>query len=310
MAETSKPGQARPGSSPSAADRPDSVSWQGARSYTSWVFRRAASPVFDLPRVLALALTTAVLAAPASAGWAAEPPAPSRPIVVFAAASMKTALDDIAAGWQRETGRVTRISYAGTSALARQIEQGAPADVFLSADLDWMDYLARRGMVQDPRPLLANRLVLVAPRESGVELRLEPGAPLAAALNGGRLSVANVDSVPAGRYAKRALDHLGLWQQVARRFVQATDVRAALRLVARGEAPLGIVYATDAHAEPEVRIVAMFDPQTHPTILYMAATVAESTNRDGPAFVAYLRSPPARKIFERAGFTVVASEGP
>ena len=263
----------------------------------------------DLHRVLALSLSAVLLAAPNGPSRAEEPRAPSRPVVVFAAASMKTALDDIAAEWQRETGRVTRLSYAGTSALARQIEQGAPADVFLSADLDWMDYLARRGMVQDPRPLLANRLVLVAPRDSRVELRLEPGAPLAAALGGGRLSVANVDSVPAGRYAKQALDHLGLWQQLAHRLVQATDVRAALRLVARGEAPLGIVYATDAHAEPKVRIVAMFDQETHPTILYMAAMVAESTNRDGSDFVAYLRSPPARKIFEREGFTVVASEG-
>jgi len=233
-----------------------------------------------------------------------------RPTVVFAAASMKAALDDVASGWQRETGKVVRISYAGTPALARQIEQGAPADVFVSADRDWMDYLAQRGLVRDPRTLLANRLVLVAPAASPVALKLAPGAPLADALGDGRLAVANVDSVPAGRYAKRALDALGLWPQVARRLVQTTDVRAALRLVARGEVPLGIVYATDARAEPGVRIVDMFDPATHPAILYLAATVSESSNPDAAAFLGFLGTATARRIFEREGFTVVTSGRP
>ena len=233
-----------------------------------------------------------------------------RPVTVFAAASLRTALDDIATEWRRETGRIVRVSYAGTSALARQVEQGAPADVFISADRDWMDYLAQRGLVTDPRPVLANRLVLIAPASSPVALKLGPGAPLVDALGDGRLAVANVDSVPAGRYAKVALDSLGLWPQVARRLVQTTDVRAALRLVARGEVPLGIVYATDAHAEPGVRVVDMFDQDTHPTILYMAAVVSESSNPDAVAFLQFLGSAPARRAFEREGFTVVASGRP
>jgi len=233
-----------------------------------------------------------------------------RPVVVFAAASLKTALDDIAEAYRRETGKVVRVSYAGTSALARQVEQGAPADVFVSADRDWMDYLAQRGLVTNPRELLMNRLVLVAPATSQVEFQLGPGAPLAEALGDGRLAVANVDSVPAGRYAKVALDSLGLWPQMAKRLVQSNDVRAALRLVTRGEAPLGIVYATDAHAEPRVRVVAMFDQGTHPAILYMAAVVSESSNPDAAAFLQFLGTSPARRVFEREGFTVVASGRP
>ena len=233
-----------------------------------------------------------------------------RPVTVFAAASLRTALDDIATEWRRETGRIVRVSYAGTSALARQVEQGAPADVFISADRDWMDYLAQRGLVTDPRPVLANRLVLIAPASSPVALKLGPGAPLVDALGDGRLAVANVDSVPAGRYAKVALDSLGLWPLVARRLVQTTDVRAALRLVARGEVPLGIVYATDAHAERGVRVVDIFDQATHPTILYMAAVVSESSNPDAVAFLQFLGSAPARRAFEREGFTIVASGRP
>jgi molybdate transport system substrate-binding protein len=261
-------------------------------------------------RALTLALSAFVLFAAGPQSMAAQGSGSTKPVVVFAAASLKTALDDLATEWQGETGRVARISYAGTPALARQIEQGAPADVFISADRDWMDYLARRALVREPRPLLANRLVLVAPVASTVELKLGPGAPLVAALGEGRLAVANVDSVPAGRYAKVALDSLGLWPQVAKRLVQSTDVRAALRLVARGEAPLGIVYATDAKAEPKVRIVDIFDQETHPTILYMMAAVAESSNPDGEAFLAFLRTASARRIFEREGFTVVASGRP
>jgi molybdate transport system substrate-binding protein len=230
-----------------------------------------------------------------------------RPVIVFAAASLKTALDDIAKAWQHENGQIVRVSYAGTSALARQIEQGAPADVFISADRDWMDYLAQRGLVRSPRALLANRLVLVAPGTSAVQLQLAAGAPLAEALGEGRLAVANVDSVPAGRYAKIALDSLGLWPQVAKRLVQSTDVRAALRLVSRGEAPLGIVYATDARAEPLVRVVDIFDQVTHPTILYMAAVTSESSNPQSAAFLDFLGKGAAREVFGREGFTVIAS---
>jgi molybdate transport system substrate-binding protein len=259
---------------------------------------------------LALALTAALLATCGPGSMAAEPAGSAGPVVVFAAASLKSALDDIASEWQRATGRVARISYAGTPALARQIEQGAPADIFISADRDWMDYLSRRALVRDPRPLLGNRLVLVAPAGSGATLQLGPDAPMAAVLGEGRLAVANVDAVPAGRYAKVALGSLGVWKQVAGRLVQTPDVRAALRLVARGEAPLGIVYATDAKAEPKVRVVDVFDETTHPAILYMTAAVAESADPGGDAFLAFLRGASARRIFEREGFTVVASGSP
>jgi len=286
---------------------PVGISCRRAHGYTAEVSRSAASTVTHLLRALAFVLAAWSLV-PTGQAAASNPNA--KPVVVFAAASLKTALDDIAAEWQRESGRVVRVSYAGTSALARQVEQGAPADVFVSADRDWMDYLAQRGLVTRPRALLANRLVLVAPADSQVALKLGPGAPLVDALGDGRLAVANVDSVPAGRYAKLALDSLGLWPQVSRRLVQSTDVRAALRLVARGEAPLGIVYATDAHAEPLVRIVDIFDQGTHPTILYMAAVVSESSNPDAAAFLQFLGAAPARRIFEREGFTVVASGRP
>lgn len=254
-------------------------------------------------------LSVALLCSVAPGGASGTAPG-HRPLVVFAAASMKTALDDVAARWQRETGQVVRVSYAGTPALAHQVEQGAPADVFISADRDWMDYVLQRGLVTDPRILLTNRLVLVAPTASPVVLKLGPGVMLVDALGDGRLAVANVDSVPAGRYAKVALDSLGVWSQVARRLVQSADVRAALRLVARGEAPLGIVYATDARAEPGVRVVDMFDQDTHPAILYMAATVSESSNPDSGAFLDFLATTTARRIFEREGFTVVTSGRP
>lgn len=257
-------------------------------------------------RVL-LALSLALPACPAAAHTSPADRA-DRPLIVFAAASLKTALDEIAAAWQRESGQLVRVSYAGTPALARQIEQGAPADVFLSADRAWMDYLAQRGLVVAPVALLSNRLVLVAPRDSGAGLRLGPDAALSVALGDGRLAVAQVDAVPAGRYAKAALGSLGLWDQVADRLVQASDVRGALRLVARGEAPLGIVYATDAQAEPLVRIVDVFDASTHPPILYLAATVNESPDGRGAAFVAFLAdSATAHDAFARQGFTVLAA---
>ena len=231
----------------------------------------------------------------------------AEPIVVFAAASLKTALDDVATRWQRETGQAVRISCAGTSALARQVEQGAPADLFISADLAWMDYLAGRGLVGHSTVLLGNRLVLAAPVDDRVAIRLARGAKLAAALGDGRLAVANVASVPAGRYAKAALESLGLWDQVAGRLVQTGDVRAALRLVARGEAPLGIVYATDARAEPRVRVVDTFAESMHPPIRYAVAPVAGRSNPGTAAFLAFLGSSTARDVFEREGFIVPAA---
>jgi molybdate transport system substrate-binding protein len=250
------------------------------------------------------ALATTGLAAP-SLALAAD----DSPLIVFAAASLKTALDEIAASWQRETGQVVRLSYAGTSSLARQIEQGAPADLFVSADLDWMAYLADHELVGEPTALLGSRLVLVAPQDSDVALRLSPSAPLAAALGDGRLAMANVQSVPAGRYAKAALESLGLWASVRSRTVQTDNVRATLRLVARGEAPLGIVYATDAMAESLVRVVDVFDESLHPPIRYLAAPVGRPGKPEAQAFLKYLSSPAARAVFESEGFAVLAGPG-
>lgn len=229
-------------------------------------------------------------------------------VTVFAAASLQTALDAIAARYQTETGSTVVISYAGTSALARQIEQGAPADIFISADLEWMDYVAQRNLIRaDTRiNLLGNRLVLIGPREGTIPVEITPALDLAGMLAGGRLAVADTASVPAGRYARAALESLGLWPSVEAQLAQAENVRAALALVARGEAPLGIVYYTDANAEREVRVVGVFPEETHPPILYPAAAL--TTNPTADQFLAYLRSRMASCLFERQAFTVLANE--
>jgi molybdate transport system substrate-binding protein len=227
-----------------------------------------------------------------------------RPLLVFAAASLKTALDAIASEWRTQTGGRATISYAASSTLAKQIENGAPADLFISADRDWMDYLEQRQLI-DPKTridLLGNRLVLIAPADSAVHVTIAPGFALAALVGEGRLAMADPDAVPAGRYAKAALSALGVWQGVASRIAAAENVRAALLLVARGEAPLGIVYRTDAAAEPAVKIIAVFPPDSHPPIVYpMALTLTASP--DSPAFAAYLGGPAARALFEAQGFT-------
>lgn len=240
---------------------------------------------------------------------AALPPAVAqgRDVVVFAAASMKNALDEINAAWTREGGKRVTISYAASSALTKQIEQGAPADLFASADLDWMDYAAGRGLIRpDTRTtLLGNRLVLVAPRDAAVAVNLAPGLDLAPALGGGRLAMANVDAVPAGKYGKAALEKLGAWDGIKGQVAQAENVRAALLLVSRGEAPLGVVYRTDAASDPNVRIVGTFPEGSHPPIVYPVAITKDATHPDAPAFLAFLRSATARAAFERQGFTVL-----
>ncbi len=186
---------------------------------------------------------------------------------VFAAASLKNALDDVSAAWQKETGQSTAISYAASSTLAKQIEQDAPAQIFISADEDWMNYLAGKGLIkQETRSnLLGNELVLIAPKDSAVALDLKPGADLARALGGGRLAMGNVDSVPAGKYGKAALEKLGLWGAVSGKLAEAGSVRAALMFVSRGEAVLGIVYKTDALADPKVKTVATFPAAIAPS---------------------------------------------
>lgn len=218
---------------------------------------------------------------------------------------MKNALDDIAGLWRNETGRKVALSYAASPALARQIEQGAPADLFISADVDWMDYLQQRNLIKsDIRANLAdNRIVLVAPGDSTVFLTLTPGANLAGALGKGRLAMADVVAVPAGKYGKAGLEALGLWAAVGDRIAQAENVRAALLLVSRGEAPLGIVYQTDAAADPQVRVVAAFPENSHPPIVYPVALTATAISPDAAGFLVYLKSAKARSMLEKQGFT-------
>ncbi len=251
------------------------------------------------------------LAMAAAMGLAVAPlPALAQPkeLVIFAAASLKNALDEAAAGWARETGKpAPKMSYAASSALAKQLEAGAPADLFLSADLDWMDYAAGKGLIRpDTRvTLLANRIALIAPSDSTATIAMGPGLDLAAVLGQGRLAMANVDAVPAGKYGKAALEKLGAWDGVKDKLAQADNVRAALLLVSRGEAPLGIVYTTDAAADAKVKVLATFPPDSHPPILYPVAVTRDSTHPDAVAFLAYLRGAGPKAAFEKQGFTVL-----
>ena len=229
------------------------------------------------------------------------------PLTVFAAASLKESMDEAASAYQAATGQEVRVSYAASSALARQIEQGAPADVFISADLDWMDYLQQRGLIDagTRRNLLGNTLVLVAPATSTARaMALRKGGDLRPLLGtDGRLAVALVDSVPAGKYAKASFESLGMWDALQPRLAQAENVRAALLLVARGEAPLGVVYGSDAKAEPAVRVLAVFPPASHPPIVYPVARIAKSRQPQAAAFVEWLHAPDATAIFRKHGFT-------
>ncbi len=226
---------------------------------------------------------------------------------VFAAASLKNALDNIIAQYKADTGKAIAASYAASSALARQIEQGAPADIFMSADLDWMDYLQQRNLIKpDSRVnLLGNRLVLIAPADSNAQIDIGKGFELAGLLGDGRLAVGETSSVPAGRYAKAALETLGVWASVEGKLAPAENVRAAMALVARGEAPLGIVYETDAAADKSVKVVGFFPEDSHPPIVYPVALTAASTNPDAPAFLAYVRSDKAAPLFKEQGFTLL-----
>ena len=225
---------------------------------------------------------------------------------VFAAASLKTALDSIAADWKEDSGQTVVISYAATPSLAKQIEQGAEADIFISADQAWMDYVAEQDLIdRDSRfDMVGNRLVLVAPEDSELTLTLEPSLPFAALLGEDRLAIANVNAVPAGKYAKAALQSLGLWGQVTGRLAEGENVRAALRLVSRGEVPLGIVYASDAKADPNVKVLASFSELSHPPIVYPAAKLTASMSPEANGFLQYLRSPEASRRFVENGFTV------
>jgi molybdate transport system substrate-binding protein len=232
-------------------------------------------------------------------------------VVVFAAASLTNALDEAAKLFERQGGAHGRISYAASSTLAKQIESGAPADIFISADLDWMNYLEQRHLIQPAtrRNLLGNRLVLIAPADSDVHVEIKQGFDLAALLKGGHLAMADTDSVPAGKYGKAALEKLGVWNTVRSAVAPAENVRAALLFVSRREAPLGIVYATDAAADPRVKIVGVFPTDTHPPIVYPAALTADSKNSSAARLLDSLGSPAAKPIFEKEGFTVLAPDG-
>ena len=249
--------------------------------------------------------TFAVLAAllsPVSA------PAQSASLTVFAAASMKNALDEANAAFTRASGINVVASYAATSALMKQIEQGAPADVFVSADLQWMEYGIKKKLAQQRTrvDLLGNSLVLIAPTSSPLgNVTIARGLDLAKLLGNGRLVTGDVRAVPVGRYAKAALESLGLWQAVELKIAMTENVRAALALVARAEAPLGIVYSTDAKVEPGVKIVGTFPASSHPPIVYPVAATA-SANPQSEPYLAFLRSAAAKQIFERHGFTFLA----
>jgi molybdate transport system substrate-binding protein len=255
-------------------------------------------------KALALAMLLAVgVMILAPSGGRAE-----HPVTVFAAASLKESLEDIAAAWKQAGGTEVRLSLAGSSALARQIEQGAPADLFISADLKWMDHLQAVGQVKaDTRVnLLGNRIVLVAPADGATTATIAPGFPLATLLGDERLAMANVDAVPAGAYGRAALESLGVWEGIKDKVAQAENVRAALLLVSRGEAPLGIVYETDARVDPGVTILDRFPEDSHPAIVYPAALTTDSENPRAAEFLAYLQGADAHAIFTAAGFTVLA----
>jgi molybdate transport system substrate-binding protein len=254
---------------------------------------------------LASYVTVVIGAALLVAGHLATAARASPSITVFAAASLREALDAQARRFEAETGNRVVVSYAGSNALARQIEAGAPADAFISADLDWMDYLEQRRLIAGGSRLnlLRGVLVLVAPARSAASLKIEPRFQLAAALDSGKLAMANPDSVPAGKYGKAALQALGVWSSVETGVVRTDNVRAALLLVARGEAAFGIVYRTDALAEKNVRIVDTFPESSHAPIVYPAARIAGRDSSAATAFLAFLHSGAARATWERYGFT-------
>ena len=226
-------------------------------------------------------------------------------VTVFAAASLKEALDAAVHSFESSSGNRVTVSYAGSNALARQIESGAPADIFISADTDWIDYVESRNLAVpgSKKTLLGNDLVLIAPAASRVQVKLAPGVDIAAILGDKRIALANPDAVPAGKYAKTAFTALGAWNAIEGKVAAADNVRAALALVARGETPLGVVYRTDAMAEKNVRVVDAFPVGTHPPIVYPMVVLKRSTTPAATALAAYLAGPEARATFAKFGFS-------
>ena len=236
----------------------------------------------------------------------AATPGAAKPPLVLAAASLQESLSAATDVWASHGHQRPQLSFAASSALARQIEAGAPADLFISADEQWMDVVAAEHLIRPGSRVsfLGNRLVLVAPRDRPFALRIGKGMPLASALGGGRLAMADPDAVPAGRYGRAALVSLGVWNSVAARVVRADNVRAALVFVARGEAAAGIVYATDAKAEPKVRVIGVFPQASHPRITYPIALLKTASSANAEPFRRFLVSPAGRSIFARFGFVV------
>jgi molybdate transport system substrate-binding protein len=251
--------------------------------------------------LVAFAVSLAAIPAPAAAQ--------DKSLTIFAAASMKNALDEVDAAYTAKSGVRITVSYAASPALAKQIEQGAPADVFISADTDWMNYAIGKKTINESSRvnLLGNSIVLIAPKDSKVDnVNIGPGFDLARLAGDGRIATGDVKSVPAGKYAKAALEKLGSWQAVESKFAMAESVRAALTLVARGEAVLGIVYATDAKVEPGVKIVGTFPADSHPAIVYpVAATI--TAKPEASDYLAFLRSTAAKTILEKYGFKFLVS---
>jgi len=249
----------------------------------------------------------AVVAAVSIAATSVPTRAQQQSLIVFAAASMKNALDDVDSAFTKQSGTQVVASYDASSALMKQIEGGAPADVFVSADLQWMDYGAQKKLIKDDTRvnLLGNQLVLIAAKDSKIDnVTIAPNFDLAKLAGDGRIATGDVKAVPVGIYAKAALEKLGVWASVEPKMAMASNVRAALVLVARGEAPLGIVYSTDAKVEPGVKVVGVFPEDSHPPIIYpVAATV--TAKPDVAPYLAFLRSSAAKAIFERYGFTVL-----
>ncbi len=238
----------------------------------------------------------------------AQTPGRSAEVLVFAASSLQTALDALTPRITAATGVRVRISYAASSALARQLEAGAPADLFVSADEDWMDYVQARGSVRigSRVALLGNRLVLIAPAQTPTRLTIGPGFDLAGALGRGRLAVAD-PAVPAGKYARAALETLRVWPSVSGHLAATENVRAALLLVARGESPLGIVYLTDALADRRVTVVDTFPASSHPPIVYPAALTARAP-AEAARVLAYLQTAEARAVFAAQGFLTATGD--
>jgi molybdate transport system substrate-binding protein len=241
-------------------------------------------------------------------GAAIAPAYAAERVAIFAAASLKNALDAVNDEWRKETGNEIVASYAASSALAKQIEQGAPADIFISADLAWMDYLADRKLIRSGTRahLLGNRIVLISAMPNAGPVEIKPGLDLADLLGDGRLAMGAVDSVPAGKYGKAALEKLGIWPAVEGKVAGVESVRTALLLVSRGEAPYGIVYQTDAAADKGVKVVGTFPEDSHPPIVYPIAITSESRNADAAAYLDFVKSPKAAAFFEAQGFTVLA----